>query len=147
MSPAGLCLLRRLRFSDISTSMNGQREVIDKALWRAGRESLFADVRKGWWIVGALIALLSAYAYWSTSPRHVIRHVYGVADGAHQPQSETGRDRMQVSVRLDDGVPIAVALPRNEVYEAGARVEVEVTRRDWPPHSLTYRFVRYVRRE
>src|SRR5262245_48437107 len=97
-----------------------QRAAIDEALRRDRRARLIADVRKSWWIVAALAIFLAAFTYWTSSPRQIVGVVSGVAVGAHQPQSETGRRRIQVSVELDEGGVVSVALPRNELYRAGA---------------------------
>ncbi len=120
-----------------------QRERIDAALRESRRKSFVADVRAAWWIVGGLALAIIGVGYWIASPNTLVAEVAGVADGAHQPQSEEGRAPVRLNVVLEDGRRVSVKLPAGQLYRAGTPLELEVYRRDWPPNAISYRFVRY----
>jgi len=121
-----------------------QNRIISEALRRGRHAAIAAEFRRLWWLLALSVIVLLGAIYWNASPRRVVGTVYGVAVGAHQPQTETGQAPLQLSIALDDGGVVAVTLPRGAPYRAKARVEVEVTDRDWPPKASTFRFVRYV---
>jgi hypothetical protein len=102
-----------------------------------------ADVRASWWIVGGLSLAFIGAVYWIASPRTLVAEVSGVADGAHQPQSEDGRAPLRLNVVLENGRRVSVTLPPGQLYRAATPIELEVYRRDWPPHVMSYRFVGY----
>jgi hypothetical protein len=117
---------------------------IRASIARVARAALVRDIKGAWWMLAALSLLLALGTYYSASPRHVIAHRHGVIVGAHEPQSEEGDAELELNVLLDTGQTVSVALWPPRPYRARARVEVAVIRRDWPPHSLTYRFLGYV---
>ena len=116
---------------------------VEHAFKRVRWQDFVYDLKRSWFAWLAVIALVGAYGYYSLSPRHVVATVRGTAAGAHQPPTDDNSLPMFVSVRLDTNRTVNVALPRGTIYRAGASVEVEVIRRDWPPHSVTYRFAGY----
>jgi hypothetical protein len=119
------------------------RLAVDRAL-RAWRWKTFVeDVRAAWWVLGLVLVMFIGALYWFGAPRTVVGEAYGVAVGSFRPQTEWGRSPAEMSVRLEDGRLIAVTLPMHEPYRAGVVMEVAVLRRDWPPHTRSYRFVRY----
>jgi hypothetical protein len=119
------------------------RRQIDEAIGRARWQSLVTDARAAWLIIAFVLLLFGLTTYLIAAPSHLVGVAHGVVIGAHQPQSETGRCQLTVSVSLEDGSVAAVSLPRGMPVLIGRRIEVQVYQRDWPPHGMSYRFVRY----
>jgi len=113
--------------------------------FRRERWAVFvSDMRRSWVVWILICVVLLATTYYVASPIRLVETVRGVAVGAHLPPSEDNRKLMRLSVRLDSGATVGVRVPRGTLYRVGMEVEMEVLRREWPPHVVTHRFVRYV---
>ncbi|MFO0204163.1 MAG: hypothetical protein ACK528_13650 [Alphaproteobacteria bacterium] len=116
---------------------------IERAFKQVRRQDFLLDLKRSWYAWAIIGVLLVGLAYYNATPRTAGEVVYGTAIGAHQPASEDNNKPMMMAVRLDSGRAVTVPLPRGLLYLSGSRVELEVTRREWPPHLATYRFMRY----
>lgn len=123
-----------------------QRKV-ERAFRKARRQALLTDLSRSRLTWALLIAFFGGLTYYTATPRGVVDVVYGTATGAHQPASEDNSVDMRISVRLRSNRTVNMPIPRGTPYLAGSEVEIEVIRREWPPHTETYRFVRYVSRQ
>jgi hypothetical protein len=123
--------------------MERDPKVIEAAFRRVRLQDLLSDVHAAWGVLALVVTSVGALIYYETTPRSVTAVVVGTAVGAHQPPSEDANVRMRVAVRLESGNVVNVPIPRGELYREGATVELEVIRRDWPPHFVTHAFVRY----
>jgi len=103
-----------------------------------------ADVRAAWGGVVLLVACLLGLVYWFATPASLVGEARGAVVGTFTPQSELGRSAARLRVQLDDGGAVTVTLPMQQPYRVGARVELDIVRRDWPPRTLSYEFNRYV---
>lgn len=113
--------------------------------FRRERWLVFAsDLRRSWFVWVLVSAVLLALTYYVASPIRVVETVRGVAVGAHLPASDDNNQLMRLAVRLGSGATVQVKAPRDTLYREGVALEVEVLRREWPPHAITYRFVGYV---
>lgn len=117
---------------------------IELAFNRVRYESFIKDLRRSWGIWAFLIAALIGVAYYSVTPLSPAETRYGIAAGVHQRPRENGSPPLSMAVQLDNDGIVRVTLPRGLLYRADSRVEIEVTRRTWPPRTEKYRFIRYV---
>jgi len=116
---------------------------IEQAFRHVRRQDFLQNLKRYWFVV-AVVMLVLGWAYYTVSPRHVADVVRGTAIGAHQPPSEDNSVPLLVTVRLESRAAVNVALPRGTPYKAGSSVEVAIIQRDWPPYSVSYRFIGYV---
>lgn len=116
---------------------------IEAAFRRIRWQDMLSDVRAACGVLALLVISMGALIYYEATPRSVTAVVVGTAIGAHQPSSEDNSARMRIAVRLESGAVVNVPVPRGVLYREGAAVELEVIRRDWPPHVVTHDFVRY----
>jgi hypothetical protein len=123
--------------------MSLSRQEIEHAFRKLRRQEFLFDLKRSWGAWTLVATLVIGVAYYSVTPRTVIGTLSGTAIGAHLPASEDNSALMRVAVRLDAKRTVNVPVPRHTPYLAGARVEIELIRRDWPPNTITYRFVRY----
>ena len=124
--------------------MSRSHREIERAFRRARWEDFALDLKRSWAGWALVITSISGLGYYSVTPQTVVAITQGRAVGAHRPASEDDSARMRIAVHLDTGHTVNVSVPRGTLYIAGSQVEVEVIRRDWWPHAVTYRFVRYV---
>jgi hypothetical protein len=117
---------------------------IEQAFNRVRFESFIEDLRRSWGMWAFIIAALVGVAYYSITPLSPGELHFGTAVGIHQRAREDSGPVLRMAVELDSGTIANVWVPRGLLYRAGSRVEVEVTRRDWPPRIDRYRFIRYV---
>jgi hypothetical protein len=117
---------------------------IEQAFNRVRYESFIEDLRRSWGMWAFIIAALVGVAYYSITPLSPGEPRFGIAVGAHQRAREDSGPVLRMAVELDSGAIANVWLPRGLLYRAGSRVELEVTRREWPPRIERYRFVRYI---
>lgn len=90
-----------------------------------------------------LISLLALFVIVRGAPERSTGTVGGVIVGVHQNQSHDGRGAMVARVRLETGVSVDVLMSAANAVHLGRRVELEALRREWPPRSTRYRFLRY----
>ena len=117
---------------------------IEQAFNRVRYESFIADLQRSWGMWVFIVAALSFLAYYSMTPLSSAAPLYGRAVGAHLKPTEDNSALLRIAVELDDGRIINARTPRTTPYREGARVEIYVMRRDWPPRSENYSFARYV---
>lgn len=123
--------------------MSRSRQEIEQAFRSARWQEFLFDLKRSWGVWALVVTLVFGLGYYSVTPQTVVEIARGTAIGAHQPASEDNSALMRIAVRIDSNRTVNVSVPRGTPYLAGSQVEIEVIRRDWPPHAITYRFVRY----
>lgn len=123
--------------------MSRSRQEIEQAFRRVRWQEFLFDLKRSWGVWALIVTLVFGFGYYSVTPRTVVETVRGTAIGAHLPASEDNSALMRIAVRIDSNRTVNVRVPRGTPYLAGSQIEIEVIRRDWPPHAITYRFVRY----
>ncbi len=124
--------------------MSRSRQQIEQAFRRVRWQDFLFDLKRSWGVWVLVVTLVLGFGYYTVTPRTVVETVHGTAIGAHLPASEDNSALMRIAVRIDSNRTVNVPVPRATPYLAGSKIEIEVIRRDWPPHAITYRFVRYV---
>ena len=117
---------------------------IEQAFNRVRYESFIEDLQRSWGMWAFIIAALAFMGYYIVTPLSPAEPLYGTATGAYLPATDDNSALLRIAVQLDDGRIINVRAPRTTPYREGGQIEVEASRRQWPPHSAHYRFVRYV---
>lgn len=124
--------------------MARDRREVEDAFRRIRWAEVALDLRRSWIMWTLVFALVGGFLYYSATPQHIVGSVRGLAVGASQPASQDDSAPLIVAVQLESGDTVNVPLPRGELYKRGSPIEVSVIRSEWPPRSITYRFVRYM---
>ena len=117
---------------------------VEQAFRRVDRIALLNGVKQSRLAIGLLAAALFVIGYWTASPRDVVGVRHGLAMGCGETDPNKGPNRSYyMSVKIDTGTVVTVAMPGTALCLSGAQVNVTVLRRRWSPHLLTYRFKGY----